>query len=108
MQDIMGTSIHFFSEIFGENGKPAACLEAHRLMPIKMPAYIVPMHTFLDYFQMSEKLDKRACRAFDAAIKQCYMDEFLCLPTVTDIKLIVKLHKSQHNFDRMFGSLEQK
>ena len=35
---------------------------------------------------------------------QCYMDEFLHLFTAADIKPIVKLHKSQDNFDGMFGS----
>ena len=52
-----------------------------------------------------KEFGQRACREFDAGIKQCCMDEFLCLPTAADIKLIVKLHKSQHNFDGMFGSL---
>ena len=58
-------------------------------MLIKMLAYGVPTHTFLDYFQMSEEFGKRALRELDAAIKQCYIDEFFCLPTVLDIKLIV-------------------
>ena len=55
---------------------------------------------------MSEEFGRRACRKFDAAIKQCYMDEFLHLTTYADIRRIVEPHKSQHNFDGMFGSLD--
>ena len=70
-----------------------------------MLAYGVLTHTFLDYFKMSEEFGRRACKELDAARKQCYMDRFLYLPSATDIKSIVMLHKSQHNFDRMFESL---
>ena len=91
---------------FHRNRKSAASLEACLLMMIKTLAYGVPTHTFLDYFQMSEEFGRRAWREFDAVIKQCYVDESLHLPTATDIKSSVKLHKSQHNFDRMFGSLD--
>ena len=59
-----------------------------------------------DYFQISEEFGRRACKEIDAAIKQCYIDEFLCLPTAADIKSIVKLHKSQHNFDGIFESFD--
>ena len=76
------------------------------MIPIKTLAYSAPMHTFLDYFPMCEEFSRRACREFDATIKQCCMDELLCLPTAADIKLLVELHNSQHNFDRMFGSLD--
>ena len=68
MQDIMGTSIPFFSDIFGRNRKSAASLKTYLLMPIKMLAYNVPMHTFLDYVKMSEEFGRKACREFDAAI----------------------------------------
>ena len=106
VQDIMGTSIPFFSDIFGQNRKSAASLEACLLMQIKTLAYRVPTHTFLDYFHISEELGKRACRKFDVPIKQCSICEFLHLPTMADIKSIVKLHKSKCNFDRIFGSLD--
>ena len=106
MQDVMGTSIPFSSDVYGRNRKSAASLEVHLLMPIKTLTYGVPIHTFLDYFQLSEEFGRRACREFDAAIKQCYMDEFLHLPSAADITSIVKLHKSQCNFDGMFGSLD--
>ena len=62
-------------------------------MSIKTLTYGVLMHTFLDYFKISEEFGRMTCGKFDAAIKQCYMD-FLCLPTAADIKSIVKLHKS--------------
>jgi hypothetical protein len=35
-----------------------------------------------------------------------YMKEFLRLPTATDLKSIVKLHKSVHSVDGMIGSLD--
>ena len=72
MQDIMVKSIPFFSDIFVRNRKSAASLEACLFMLIKSLVYSVPMHTFLDYFQMSEEFGGRACKEVDAAIKQCY------------------------------------
>ena len=95
MQDVMGTSISIFSDVYHRNIKSAASLEACLLMPIKT----------LAYGNMSEEFGRRACKEFDAAIKQCYMDEFLHIPTAADIKSVVKLHKSQHNFEGIFGSL---
>ena len=52
---------------------------------------------------MSQEFGRSACSEFNAAIKQCYMDEFLHLPTAAGIKSIVKLHKSQQKFDGMFA-----
>ena len=89
----------FFS--YGRNGKSAASLDVCLLNSC---LWCTNTH-ILDYFQMSEEFGERECREFDAAIKQCYMDEFLCLPTTADIKSIIKFHKSQHNFDGIFGSL---
>ena len=105
-QDVIGKSIPFFSDISGRNWKSAASLEAHLLIPIKTLVYRGPTHTFLDCFQMSEVFGRMTCRDFYAGIKQCYTDEFPCLPTAMDKKLIVKLHKSQHNFDGVYGSLD--
>ena len=98
MQDVIGTLIPFFLMFTVE--MESSCLSEG--MPVdadQMLTYSVPTCTFLDYFQMSEVFGRRACREFDAAIKQCYMDGFLCHPTVADIKSIVKLLKSQCNFD---------
>jgi hypothetical protein len=40
------------------------------------------------------------CKEFDKALKRLYMkDLFLRLPTATDAKNIVKLHKSVHSVD---------
>ena len=89
-----GTTILFFSDVFGRNKKSASSLDVCLLMPIKIFAFGVTMHIFFDNFQMTEEFQRRACMVFDAAIKQCYVDVFLCLPTATDIELIVKLHKS--------------
>ena len=105
MQDVMGTSIPFFSDVYGRNRKSAASLKACLLMPNRTLAYGVPTQTFLDYFQMSKYFGRRACREFDTAIKQCFMDEFLCIPTTADIKTTVKLHKSQHTLMECLGPL---
>ena len=100
--------VHQFllADVYGRKGKPSACLEMHLLMPIKTLAYGVPMHNFLYNFKMIEDLGRMACREFDAAIRQCYMDEFACHPTDADIKSIAKLHKSKHKFDGMFWLLD--
>ena len=86
--------------------KMSPCLEGRLLMPLKILPYGVPSHTFLDYFQKSASFWSEACKKFDTAIKICYGDEFLHLPTSQDMHSIVKLHKEKHNFDGMFGSLD--
>ena len=96
----------FFSDFYSRNRRSAASLKVCLLMANNALVYGVLTQTFLSYFQMSEEFGRRACREFDSAIKQCYKDEFLCLPTASDIKSIVKLHKSQHSFDRIFWSLD--
>jgi hypothetical protein len=47
-----------------------------------------------------------ARKEFDKAMRSIYMKEFLRLPTATDLKNIVKLHKSVHSIDEMIGSLD--
>ena len=63
MQEFIGTSILFFSDVYSRNRKSAASLEACLLMLIKTLAFSVPMHTFLDHFQMPEDFSERACNA---------------------------------------------
>ena len=48
MQDVMGKSIPFFSDIFGRKRKSPAFLKAHLLMSIKTLAYGLPTHTLLN------------------------------------------------------------
>jgi hypothetical protein len=75
------------------------------LLPLKSLAYGVPPHTFIDYFQMSPQYARECCKEFDKAMKRIYM-EFLRVPTATDLKNIVKFHKSIHSVDGMIGSLD--
>jgi hypothetical protein len=69
------------------------------LLPLKSLAYGVPPHTFIEYFQMSPQYARECCKEFDKAMRSIYMKEFLRLPTATDPKNIVKLHKSVHSVD---------
>jgi hypothetical protein len=55
---------------------------------------------------MSPDLARQCCKEFDKAVKLCYEEEFLRLPTKDDIKAITRLHKSVHRVDGMFGSLD--
>jgi Plant transposon protein len=66
----------------------------------------VPLHTFRDYFHMSETLARECCVEFDAAIKQIYETEYLRLPDANNLKSITKLHEAVHGFPGMFGSLD--
>ena len=60
----------------------------------------------MDYFQMSETLCDDCCKNFDKAIMAIYMKEYLRVPTKADLKAIAQLHKSVHQVDGMFGSLD--
>jgi hypothetical protein len=55
---------------------------------------------------MSKGFAKQCCLEFDEAIKICYEEEFLRLPTSKDLQGICKLHKARHKVDGMFGSLD--
>jgi hypothetical protein len=55
---------------------------------------------------MSPQYARECCKEFDMAMRSLYMKEFLRLPTATDLKNIVKLHKSVHSVDGMIGSLD--
>jgi len=49
---------------------------------------------------------RTCCREFDNAIKVSYLEEYLRVPTAGDLQSILKLHKSVHKVDGMFGSLD--
>jgi hypothetical protein len=76
------------------------------LLPIKCLADGVPSHTFIDYFQMSKQYARECCQQFDVAIKTIYSEEYLRLPTVNDLKSILKLHKAVHKVDGLFSSFD--
>jgi len=105
MEDFMASNIHFYKSSV-QDGHEKTSLEARLLLPLKTLAYGVPPHTFIDYFQMSKQYARDCCKAFDHAMKAIYMEEFLRLPTSTDLKKIVKLHRSVHGVDGMIGSLD--
>ena len=85
-------------DIYGRNQMSAASLKVCLLMLIKTLAYNVPAHTFLDYFEMSEEFGWRACREFDAAIKQCWMNLCTSLLSQTSNQL---LSFTNHNITLM-------
>jgi hypothetical protein len=105
MEDVMASNISFFKSTV-RDGFDRSSLAARLLLPLKSLAYGVPPHTFIDYFQMSPQYARECCKEFDKAMRTIYMKEFLRLPTATDLKSIVKLHKAAHSVDGMIGSLD--
>jgi hypothetical protein len=105
MEDVMASNIGFFKSTV-RDGFDRSSLAARLLLPLKTLVYGVPSHTFIDYFQMSPHYARECCKEFDNAMRTIYMKEFLRLPTATDLKNIVKLHKPAHGFDGMIGSLD--
>jgi hypothetical protein len=91
--DVMASNISFFKSTV-RDGFDSSSLAARLLLPLKTLAYGVPPHTFIDYFQMSPQYARECCKEFDKAMRTIYMKEFLRLPTATDLKNIVKLHKA--------------
>jgi hypothetical protein len=106
MEDFMASNIIFFKSTV-RDGFDRSSLAARLLLPLKTLAYGVPPHTFfIDYFQMSPQYARECCKEFDKAMRTICMKEFLRLPTATDLKNIVKLHKAVHSVDGMIGSLD--
>jgi hypothetical protein len=105
MEDVMASNISFFKSTVRDRFDRSS-LAARLLLPLKTLAYGVPPHTFIDYFQMSQQYARECCKEFDKAMRTIYMKEFLRLPTATDLKNIVKLHKAAHGVDGMIGSLD--
>jgi hypothetical protein len=105
MQDVVASGYPFFKPS-PEDGVTRPSLEAKLLFPLKTLAYGVPTHAFCDYFQMSPEYARTLRKEFDKVIAIVYKEEFLRLPTVEDIKNVVKLHKVKHKVDGLFGSLD--
>ena len=55
---------------------------------------------------MSGTYAEECCDNFAKAINTVYSVNYLRLPTATDVKRVLKLHKAIHNIDGMFGSLD--
>jgi hypothetical protein len=102
MEDVMKTDNKYYSI----NTRKCASLEAKLLLPIKVLAFGVANHCFNDYLQMSVTAARECIRQFHKMFKKLYEKEYLRLPTKSDIKSIVKLHKHSHQIDGMFGSLD--
>lgn len=106
MEDIQASKIPFYKPKKNLDANDQCSLEAKLLLPIKCLAYGVPPHTFMDYFQMSPEYARECCKQFDRAIKRIYAKKYLRLPTVDDLKSIVRLHKHVHKVDGLVGSLD--
>ena len=106
MEDIGNANIHFYQATEDGCGRPVASFEARLMLPLKTLAYGVACHAFRDYFSMSSALARQCCYEFDKAVKSVYEKEYLRLPTKEDVKAIIKLHKTIHKVDGMFGSLD--
>jgi Plant transposon protein len=107
MEDIAAsTAAPFYLNRVNASKEEGPSFEARLLLPLKCLAYGVPPHSYIDYFQMSSTMARTCCREFDNAIKVCYLEEYLRVPTAGDLQSILKLHKSVHKVDGMFGSLD--
>jgi hypothetical protein len=100
-QDVMARNFEHFKVKKNLPPTQQSPLVAKLLLPLKCLAYGVPPHAFIDYFQMSRPYARVCCIEFDKAIRSMYMKEWMRLPTATDLKAIVQLHKSVHGVDGM-------
>ena len=105
-EDVGNSGDPFYLNTTDALGKPGASMEARLLLPLKCLAYGVPPHAFTDYFQMSKTLSKKCCNHFDKTVKKLYEKEYLRLPTKKDVENVLKLHKTVHGVDGMFGSID--
>lgn len=102
MDDIGRGDFPFFKNKSGAG----ATMESRLLLPLKTLCFGVPPHTFIDYFQMSRPMARKACEEFDMAINKLYGSEYLRKPTAGDLKSIELLHFHQHKTRGMYGSLD--
>jgi hypothetical protein len=93
----------FRTNLFGLQG---ASLEAKVLLPLKVLAYGVAPHTFMDYFQMSISQAGRCCRKFTQTLPQLFGEEYSRAPSARDIAAITNLHQRVHGVEGMLGSLD--
>jgi hypothetical protein len=106
MQAIKAKEIKFYMTETDGHGNAACSFQARLLLSLKTLAYGVPAHAFMDCFQTSNDFARGCSFQFDAAVKKCFIKEFLRLPTKADLKDICRLHKTVHGVDGMApGSL---
>ena len=92
MASTKGEVHHFYASSRDATGKQEASYEAKILLSLKLFAYGVPLHTFIDYFQMSKGLAATCCEMFAVVMKLIYDEEYLHLPDALDLKRIIELH----------------
>ena len=90
-------------DAFGKNGPST---QSKILLPLKCLAFGVPTHTFRDYFQLSSTMATACFYQFVEDMQKVYGDTYLALPTASQLKSIVNLHKVQHGVPGMVGSLD--
>jgi len=103
MQKIMSSNNPFY---VSTDVRRRASNQARLLLPLKTLAYGVPMHCFIDYFNMSASFAARCCDEFDNAMISLFSEEFLRSPTPADVKSVVALHNHIYSVPGMFGSLD--
>jgi hypothetical protein len=94
----------FRPNLFGYTG---GCIEAKILLPLKVLAYGVAPHCFIDYFQMSISQAGRCCRQFNLLkVPLLFGEEYNRCPDAMDLQAITALHKRVHGVEGMLGSLD--
>jgi hypothetical protein len=86
-------------------GRVGASVEAKKvLLPLlKSLADGVAPHCFADYFQVSQPMARECVKQFIKVIPYLYSQEYLRLPTTTDVKNITALHESSWSARRDGG-----
>ena len=106
MEDVASLQIPYYHEDLIVRGKAVCCLQAKLLLPLKCIAYGNAPHVFSDYFQMSRTMASNACSEFDKIMHRLYSDEYVRVPTSTDLKNVAKVHEETHGVKGMFGNLD--
>ena len=105
LESIMNSNTPFYNPK-PTNKRRHATIEAKLLLPLKTLAYGVPMHCFVDYFNMSNTFAAQCCEEFDNVLIKLFSAEFLRSPTAEDLKSIVAFHQEIYGVPGMFGSLD--
>ena len=96
----------FFHDKVHPFGHPTASWQAKILLPMKTLAHGVAAYTFIDYFSMSETQARQCLSEYITTMTSSFSQEYLRMPTSSDLKSILSLHESQHGVKGMFGSLD--
>ena len=87
-------------------GREGASLEAKVLLPLTVVAHGTPPHLLCVNYQVSQTMARRVYRVFIETIQKIYGDEYMRMPTASDLKAICTLHRRVHRVSGMFGSLD--